>query len=362
MFVEKSGGDEEQGFTGVPLGLAMVPGDRVTRQSLGLPAFVVPGPLPPRIQRTDTYTRAELEQFTVPNANLEGLLRRTMDYEAYKERYLAISLGVERELQRRVAEAEAVRAASKARVGEERGRDGRFERGRGRSASSLGRGRGGVVVPERAERSGAGALGAVGRDEEGVSVTGQIPDLRWEINARDQTGTRVIVDIPRLPRPEMHLPVQILREWAESTIMKMLGMRKLLRDCAKGKTLQTRLALEPNITPAVEPPQMQVQTRRMTRAQSQAATGSPVPGATQAKSRQFELRARSEIQRQSMTEESGETKESEESLGASDSDLTLVCLILPMVTAMMTMMVVRVRREKTHRRRNHDMSELLLLC
>lgn len=31
---------------------------------------------------------------------------------------------------------------------------------------------------------------------------------------------------------------QVPREWAESAIMKMLGMRKLLRNCAKGKRLQ----------------------------------------------------------------------------------------------------------------------------
>ncbi|KAI8568018.1 hypothetical protein RHMOL_Rhmol02G0166000 [Rhododendron molle] len=82
-------------------------GDQVTQQSLGFPEFVVPGPLPPRVQRTATYTRAELEQFTVPDTDLEKHLRRTLDYAAYRDRYLAMSLRVERELERRVAEAEA---------------------------------------------------------------------------------------------------------------------------------------------------------------------------------------------------------------------------------------------------------------
>lgn len=128
-----------------PLGWQWYLGDRVTRQSLGLPVFVVPGPLPPRVQRTNTYMRAELERFTVPDNNLDGLLRRTMDYGAYKERYLAMSLGVEQELERRVAEA----AASRARVdvGGERGRGGQSQRGRG--AISRGRGRGGAAVLER---------------------------------------------------------------------------------------------------------------------------------------------------------------------------------------------------------------------
>lgn len=81
-----------------PIGWQWYLGDRLTRQSLGLPAFMVPGPLPPRVQRTNTYTRAELEKFTMPDTILEGLLRRMMDYDTYKEQYLAMSLGVEQEL------------------------------------------------------------------------------------------------------------------------------------------------------------------------------------------------------------------------------------------------------------------------
>ncbi|KAF7153577.1 hypothetical protein RHSIM_Rhsim01G0151200 [Rhododendron simsii] len=164
----------------------------------------------------------------MPDTNLEGLLRRTMDYDAYKERYLAMSLGVEQELQRRVTEIEARRIASGVEVGGEQGRGGRSQRGRGR-------------------------------------------------------GARAIVDIPRLPRPDMNLPNPISREWAESAIMRMLGLRKLLRDCARRKTLQTRPAPEPAATPVTEPAQVQPEPEE--------------------------------------PEELGETEGSEESLGAFDSDI-----------------------------------------
>ncbi|XP_058186676.1 uncharacterized protein LOC131303698 isoform X2 [Rhododendron vialii] len=293
-----------------PLGWQWYSGNRVTRQSLGLPTFVVPGPLPPRVQGTNTYTRAELEQFTVLDTDLEGLLRRTMEYDAYKERYLARSLGVEQELQRWVTEIEARRAASRAgaEAGGEGNRGGRSQRvrGRDRGASFRGRGRGGTE--------------ATIRSEDTLGVSG-IPELKWEISVRDQTGARAIVDIACLPRPDMNLPDSILREWAESAIMRMLGMRKLLRDCARGKTLQTRVAPEPATTSVVEPPQMQ--TRRATRAQSQAVVGSPAAKVAQAESRQFELRPRPVTQRQpesEESEESGDTEEPEESLGDSDTD------------------------------------------
>ncbi|XP_058223092.1 uncharacterized protein LOC131332810 [Rhododendron vialii] len=69
-----------------PLGWQWYLGDRVTRQSLGLPAFVVPGLLPPRVQRTESYTRAELELFTVLDTDLERQLRRSLDYTAYADR------------------------------------------------------------------------------------------------------------------------------------------------------------------------------------------------------------------------------------------------------------------------------------
>ncbi|XP_058192087.1 protein MAINTENANCE OF MERISTEMS-like [Rhododendron vialii] len=69
-----------------PLGWQWYLGDRVTRQSLGLPAFAVPGLLPPRVQRTESYTCAELELFTVPDTDLERHLRRSLDYAAYADR------------------------------------------------------------------------------------------------------------------------------------------------------------------------------------------------------------------------------------------------------------------------------------
>lgn len=108
-----------------------------------------------------------------------------------------------------------------------------------------------------------------------------------------------------------------------------------------------------------------MQTRRTTRAQSQAAIGSPAPRVTQAESRQFELRARPEVRRQPVTkepDESRETEESEESLGASDSDTDSGLPDPPEVTSMMTTIVMRVQRKKIHHRRNPDAFESLLLC
>ncbi|KAF7149407.1 hypothetical protein RHSIM_Rhsim03G0101800 [Rhododendron simsii] len=243
------------------------------------------------ISRTDTYTRAELKQFTVPNTNLEGFLRRTMDYEAYKERYLATGLGVEQELQRRATETDARRTASgtRADAGGEGGHGGRSQRarGRGRGTSLRGQGRGSVEATARSED---------------VSEAPGMPELKWEISVQDHTGARAIVDIPRLPRPAMNLP-----------------------DPVKGKTLQTRPVAEPAATPATESPRVQVQmvTRRRTRAQSQAATGSPSPRVTQTERLQFQMRAQPEVQRRPGPEESEEleeTERSEESLRVSDSD------------------------------------------
>ncbi|KAF7133472.1 hypothetical protein RHSIM_Rhsim09G0076100 [Rhododendron simsii] len=81
------------------------------------------------VSRTETYTRGELKHFIAPDTNLEGFLRRTMDYDAYKERYLAMSLGVEQELQRRVAEIETRRATSGTTAGGEQDHSGCSQRG-----------------------------------------------------------------------------------------------------------------------------------------------------------------------------------------------------------------------------------------
>ncbi|KAI8555163.1 hypothetical protein RHMOL_Rhmol05G0153400 [Rhododendron molle] len=219
-----------------PLGWQRYLGDRVTRQSLGPPEFIVPGPLPPRVQRTETYTRAELKQFTVPDTDLERHLWRTLDYAAYRDRYLATSLGVERELERQIAEAEARRTRGEAggEVGDEtggetggRGRDGRSSCGRGRGvrppaggrrASSSGRGEASTRIPEAAE----------------TSTPPGLPSLEWMIGVRDPSGARAMIDIPRLPQPPMRLPAQ------------------LLKDCAKGRTLQTRPVPEPALPVAAQ--------------------------------------------------------------------------------------------------------------
>ncbi|KAI8529963.1 hypothetical protein RHMOL_Rhmol11G0016800 [Rhododendron molle] len=162
------------------------------------------------VTRTETYTRVELEQFTVPDTDLEKYLQRTPDYAAYRDRYLATSLGVERELERRFAEAEARRARREAGgeagddTGEEtgaRGRGGRSSRGRGRGARPSVGGRG-VGIPGRAG----------------------LPTLDWSIGVRDLSGARAMLDIPRLPHRPMRLPAQVPREWAEQAIMLMVGI------------------------------------------------------------------------------------------------------------------------------------------
>ncbi|XP_058223020.1 uncharacterized protein LOC131332740 [Rhododendron vialii] len=246
-----------------PLGWQWYLGDRVTRQSLGLPAFVVPGLLPPRLQRTESYTRAELELFTVPDTDLERHLRRSLDYAAYADRYLARSLGVEEEFERRVAGVGAWRDESGARS-----RGGRSARGRGRGARAPaggqgagtgGRGEGSTRVPETAETSAPPAL----------------PTLKWTIGVTSSSGTREVIDVPRLPQPPMRFPAQVPREWAEQAMMLMVGMRHLLKDCAKGRALQTRPA-----PVTASPVSTQVQPRRSARTRPQGTTSPPVPAST----------------------------------------------------------------------------------
>ncbi|KAF7149338.1 hypothetical protein RHSIM_Rhsim03G0096700 [Rhododendron simsii] len=60
---------------------------------------------------------------------------------------------------------------------------------------------------------------------------------------------------PMVSSPRYESSRFVSREWVESAIMSMLEMRKLLRNCARGKTLQTRPAPELATTPAVESPQ-----------------------------------------------------------------------------------------------------------
>lgn len=276
-----------------------------TRQSLDLPAFVIPGPLPPRVQRIESYTRAELEQFTVPDTDLERCLRRTLDYMAYRDRYLATSLGVERELERQVAAAGAGGGAARGETGV-RGRDGRSSRGRGRGsrppaggqgASLPGRGEGDTRVLETVETSAPPGL----------------PSLEWTIGMTGSSGVREVTDIPRLSQPPMRLPAQVPREWAEKAVMLMVGMRHLLKKCVKGKVLQTRPVPEP-----ASPVTPQVQPRRSARTQPQVTTSSPASVSTRgrgtqrvsrpaAEARQFEVLPRAASQWGLVLEESGES-------------------------------------------------------
>ncbi|KAI8571321.1 hypothetical protein RHMOL_Rhmol01G0110600 [Rhododendron molle] len=208
-------------------------GDRVTWQSLGLPAFVVPGLLPPRVLSTESYTHGELELFTVPDTDLERHLRRTLDYAVYADRYLATSLGVEEEFERRVAGVGAQRDVS---IVPSRG--GRSTRGRGRGAGPSGRGEGSAGVTETAE----------------TSVPPVLPVLKWTIGVTSPSGAREVIDVPCLPQPPMRFPAQ---------------------GCAKGRALQTRPAPE-----SASPVAPQVQPRRSARTRPQDTPSLPVPAST----------------------------------------------------------------------------------
>lgn len=74
----------------------------------------MPGPLPPLVQRTGTYTLAELEWYIVLDADLEQYMRCELDYATYHDRYLAVSLEVEGQLKAR--ENKRNDAARRARV------------------------------------------------------------------------------------------------------------------------------------------------------------------------------------------------------------------------------------------------------
>ena len=83
-----------------PYGWRWYLGDRVSRQSLGIDHFRVPSPLPPLVQRTEEYTRAEIERYTVPTEVVFGL---SMDYEGYLSTHLAYDLDMENRLRAGVA-------------------------------------------------------------------------------------------------------------------------------------------------------------------------------------------------------------------------------------------------------------------
>ncbi|KAI8522357.1 hypothetical protein RHMOL_RhmolUnG0000600 [Rhododendron molle] len=68
-------------------------GDRVTRQSLELDEFLVPGLLPRHASQTARYTLAELQRFTVPQA-ASTFTRPRQDYAVYRKQHLMDPLGV----------------------------------------------------------------------------------------------------------------------------------------------------------------------------------------------------------------------------------------------------------------------------
>jgi len=103
-----------------PYGWQWYLGDRVTRQSMRSAFPQVPGPLPPRVLRTSSYTLEEIRRYTVPDGRMVQFLRPEMDYDAYRERYLAGPLGVVRERVRRMTSEldRAIRAATGRAAGE----------------------------------------------------------------------------------------------------------------------------------------------------------------------------------------------------------------------------------------------------
>ncbi|KAI8546934.1 hypothetical protein RHMOL_Rhmol07G0158200 [Rhododendron molle] len=96
-------------------------GDRVSRQSLGYTAFQVPGSLLLRASHTSTYTRAELERFTLLDTELTRFLRSEMDYAEYQRDRLERPLGI-RAL--RDVQSQARGAAEERRAAGERARGG----------------------------------------------------------------------------------------------------------------------------------------------------------------------------------------------------------------------------------------------
>ena len=78
-----------------PYGWRWYLGDRVSRQSLGIDHFRVPSPLPPLVQRTEEYTLAEIERYTVPT---EVIFSPSIDYEGYLSTHLAYDLDMENRL------------------------------------------------------------------------------------------------------------------------------------------------------------------------------------------------------------------------------------------------------------------------
>lgn len=92
-----------------PFGWRWYLGDRVTRQSLGLPQPMTPGLLPPRALHTHLYTRAEVERYTQPMMELDCVLRPHISYTEYRAQFLAGVLGVAEHAQRREEAALAAR-------------------------------------------------------------------------------------------------------------------------------------------------------------------------------------------------------------------------------------------------------------
>ncbi|KAI8530384.1 hypothetical protein RHMOL_Rhmol11G0054100 [Rhododendron molle] len=203
-------------------------GDRVVRQSLGLPEFQVPGPLPPRASHTGDYTLAELERFTRPDTELVRHLRPTMDYAAYQRDRLARPLGVRarREIQEQAREAGAER----------------------RAAAEVQRG------GERRVRR-----------RESRPVVGGPPELVWKVDVVDHQGNTAEVELVPALREPAAVTVQVPAEWVNEALRRMLALENLVRRAAQGMPLQLRYP-----APAAQP--AQAAASRRTQAQGRAAS------------------------------------------------------------------------------------------
>lgn len=185
-----------------PYGWQWYLGDRVVRQSLRRPAPVVPGPLPPRVLRTDSYTLEELIQFTTLDADLDRYLRPTEDYTAYQRQYLAGPLGVVEFRQREIATRKASHVREEAQV-PQRGKKSKGGSGSGR------------------KRESSSAEGGEGPSRGSGCTASKL----WAVSVQTPDGEKGWIDIPR-PAADLVLPpapVNMISLFENCTTMKLVA-------------------------------------------------------------------------------------------------------------------------------------------
>ncbi|XP_058225789.1 uncharacterized protein LOC131334672 isoform X2 [Rhododendron vialii] len=216
-------------------------GDRVTRQSLGLSEFQVPGPLPPHASHTDSYTLAELQRFTTPATDLAAFLRPECDYAVYRRQYLAGPLGV---LTHRAVVSEVLEAGL-----EHRG------------ASSRPRGE----TPRSRERTSYAAVGG-------------LPRLSWTLAVRDAQGEAATIQFEAARTEPAQITGPVPVEWVEEAVRLMLAMEKEFHKIAGGTPLQ--LHYPPAVTPAPTPASSRPHTQGRAAPRRKTVWGPPSKKAT----------------------------------------------------------------------------------